>query len=668
MKKIISIILLALLITTSLAQTDIFSTRIYAASSDNEYNLPDDVNDGIMLHAYNWNFNFIKSNLKEIAEAGYNAIQVSPVQRTKATGEWWLMYQPCNYHVGNKQLGTYEDFKSLCSEAEKYNIKIIVDAVLNHIADNGNAGQWADAIDSELKKPELYHNQGNCTNYTNRWDVTQKNLGNGPDLATQRSDVQNMHINFLNECIDAGADGFRFDAAKHIETNGGQDKAINCTSNYWDNVLGSLHNKNNLYLYGEVIGDSADNGLEYLKYFDITAHSYGGILRNSVINKNLYNYIDIYNGQNKLEPQKTLCYVENHDDFDGEKHPSRPMSYDDRKFASAILHSRAKLTPLLLARPYENLWKDSDLVEVNKFRNAMSQLEANEYIRTLRSETTMIERGNNGICIVNLGGDFYLDSKTNLEDGSYTNKTKIGGTYTVSNDRISGFIPSRSIVVLYNDEYIPVDPIEPVDPVNPVDIIKYSSENNKVTITYNCQNSSTNNSSNMKIHYGYDGWKKVQDINMAKKNTNIWEVTLDIPTDLTKQLDFVFTNGSIWDNNNNKNWSINKESLNIVEPINNETIDVKFIINNAYTNIGDEIYIIGNTKELGNWNISKAIKASCIGTYPNWSVTITLPANTNIEFKALKIDKNGKETWQNGSNNKASIKNTTTQELSTTWK
>ena len=88
-----------------------------------------------MLHAYMWRFNDIKNTLPQIAEAGYKSIQVSPVQGTKGTGQWWLLYQPTNFAIGNAQLGSYEEFKALCTEANKYGIKIIVDAVLNHVAE-----------------------------------------------------------------------------------------------------------------------------------------------------------------------------------------------------------------------------------------------------------------------------------------------------------------------------------------------------------------------------------------------------------------------------------------------------------------------------------------------------------------------------------------------------
>ena len=196
-------------------------TPAYAANNNN---LPDKAEEGLMLHCYRWRFTDIKNTLPQIAEAGYNSIQVFPVQGTKAnTNEWWLMYQPTNYEIGNYQLGTEAEFKALCAEAEKYGIKIIVDVVFNHVAEGNSSGTWSDMVDSSLKRSELYHNQGSIYNYQDRYEVTQKNMGGLPDLATQRTDVQDMHINFLNKLVDAGADGFRFDAAKHIETNKGED-------------------------------------------------------------------------------------------------------------------------------------------------------------------------------------------------------------------------------------------------------------------------------------------------------------------------------------------------------------------------------------------------------------------------------------------------------------
>lgn len=410
------------------------------------YNLPSRTENGVIAQAFTWRFKDIQSHLQEFANAGYKAILVSPVQRTKNnSNDWTTLYQPCNFHIGNAQLGSYDDFKSLCSEANNYGIKIIVDALLNHVA-TSSPGQWDDAIDDSLKHRELYHNQGTCTDTTDRYQATQKDIGGLLDLATQRTDVQDMAIQFLNECIDAGAGGFRFDSAKHIETNRGQDANQSWASNYWDTVLGSLHNKNNLYMYGEVLPDNGDNNEVYRSYFDITAESYGWNVRNAVRNKNLNGLLTIPHGNTTLLPSQALCYVESHDNY--EHGQSSDFSDWEIKMGFSIIDARAEVTPQFFIRPFNNLWKDNDIIAVNKFHNAM--VGQNEYLRWPRNETMMIERGSEGMVIVNVGGDTYIDSETNLKDGTYTNKASANCTLTVSNGRIKGNIPGGQVIVLYN--------------------------------------------------------------------------------------------------------------------------------------------------------------------------------------------------------------------------
>lgn len=216
-------------------------------------NLPSNEKDGLILHAFDWSFSTIQNELPNIAAAGYKSIQVSPVQGTKEAStdpsKWWLMYQPTNESVGNSQLGNYDRLKSLCSQAKNYGIDIIVDVVMNHMANNGNADQLDSSVDPSFKDPSLYHNEGQCSNWNDREDVTQQGIGM-PDLNTQSSAVQSKAIAFLNQCIDAGVSGFRFDAAKHIETDLGLDANKPWAGRYWENVLGSLNNRSKLvYLW-----------------------------------------------------------------------------------------------------------------------------------------------------------------------------------------------------------------------------------------------------------------------------------------------------------------------------------------------------------------------------------------------------------------------------------
>ena len=435
---------------------------------------PSNADQGVLLHAYMWTFNDIKAALPTIAASGYTGVQVSPVQKTKEAGStWWLMYQPCNFDIGNTQLGTYDEFVSLCSAADTYGIKIIVDAVLNHVADNGTSGQWATAVDASLKNTAYFHNLGSCTNYANRYNMTQQNLGNLPDLNTQNPTVQGFIISFLNKCVAAGADGFRFDAAKHIETTEGEDSGQSWQGSFWTNVLSALNGKN-LYLYGEVLPDTADNHEVYTNYFDITAHGYIWTVLNGVNSKNLSGIAN-YNHQNSnLDPTKCLCYIENHDSYqDG---TTASQTYWTRKMANAILVARSGITTLILDRPNEDLWKDADLVAMNVFHNKMAG--TSEYLRWAGNETLVVERGNIGVAIINTGSSSKsISVATTLANGTYTNRATQAATLTVSNGTLSGTIPAGNVVVLYGATAITV-------PAAPATLTAGTPTNSSVPLTW----------------------------------------------------------------------------------------------------------------------------------------------------------------------------------------
>ncbi len=575
----------------------IMQNTIFASSSGT---LAKEVKDGVMLHAFNWSFNTIKSKLGEIAAAGYTAVQVSPVQGTKENTRdasmWWLLYQPTNQSIGNAQLGTRDEFASLCEEAEKYGIKIVVDAVMNHLANNGNKDSWSGVVDPAFDRADFYHNLGQCSNWDNRWAVTQQGVGM-PDLNTQHPEVQAKAKAFLNDCIACGADGFRFDAAKHIETNKGMDSGQSWQSNYWDNVLGGLSNKNNIFLYGEILQGGADNLGAYTNYMRVTDHNYGETLRTAVSNNNLY---AIGNYNSGISASNLVSYFENHDTYKDGK--SSWLTDYQRKMCWGILTARANVVPLLLSRQVgalgdagENLWQNQEVVAVNFFHNAMAG--QNEYIRYPRRETVMIDRGTKGTAIINTAGEFYLSSPTNLANGTYTDKAGSGATFNVSGGYITGQVPGGRIVVIGNYEDNPGP--------NPIDRATTSPEKpvigKEVTVQYDATNTTLNGSSNMLLHWGYDGWVKNKDVAMTSIDTNKWETTITVPTEATKTLDFVFTNGTGWDNNSSKDWHV---TLTAAEDPGKEA-PVAYFVKPANWSNSVNIYVYnksGNTvKEIAKW-------------------------------------------------------------------
>ena len=137
-KRIISVLLsITVLLTAfsipvvSAVTTDVKDSKanITETSSANQYGLQDNIQDGTMLHCFNWKYTDIKAELKNIAEAGFTAVQTSPAQANNNSGTWYWLYQPRGFYVGANDLGTKEQLRDLCTEAHKYGIKVVVDVV-----------------------------------------------------------------------------------------------------------------------------------------------------------------------------------------------------------------------------------------------------------------------------------------------------------------------------------------------------------------------------------------------------------------------------------------------------------------------------------------------------------------------------------------------------------
>ena len=426
--------------------------------------------DGTVLHAWCWSFNAIKENMAAIKEAGYTSVQTSPINAVvvgnggdkKFTNQWYYHYQPTAYTIGNYQLGTEAEFIEMNRVAEQYGIKIIVDAVLNHTTSEYSK------VSSEIKSINNWtHGADRISNWNSREEVTQKSLLGLWELNTQNPEVQQYLLKFLKNAVSDGADGFRYDAAKHIELPGEYPNQYG--SNFWNVIL----NNGSEFQYGEVLQDNISRDADYANLMSITASQYGHSIREILRNRNA-NAGNLGNYRAGVDPSKLVLWVESHDTYangntDSESE-SAWMSDEDLKLGWAMITARAKGTPLFFSRPVgggkgvrfpeqtkigdagSNLYKDPTIVAVNKFHNAM--VGQSEYIRNPNGDTNvaMIERGTQGAVIANLSdSEKSLNTETKLANGTYKDQIS-GKIYTVSNGRLSGSIARRSVLVLTKGE------------------------------------------------------------------------------------------------------------------------------------------------------------------------------------------------------------------------
>jgi phosphatidylserine/phosphatidylglycerophosphate/cardiolipin synthase-like enzyme len=75
---------------------------------------------------------------------------------------------------------------------------------------------------------------------------------------------------------------------------------------------------------------------------------------------------------------------------------------------------------------------------------------------------------------------------------------------------------------------------------------------------------------------------------------------------------------------------------------------VDFAINNPHTKVGDQVYLVGNIPELGNWDLSKAIRLDP-SEWPKWKASVEIPSGTHFEYKLLVRNFYG-NFWEPGSN------------------
>ncbi|KAF8176989.1 glucoamylase [Pholiota molesta] len=69
----------------------------------------------------------------------------------------------------------------------------------------------------------------------------------------------------------------------------------------------------------------------------------------------------------------------------------------------------------------------------------------------------------------------------------------------------------------------------------------------------------------------------------------------------------------------------------------------------ATTQLGENIFLAGSLGALENWSPDNAIALNA-NSYPTWSVTVTIPANTNFQYKYIRKF-NGAVTWEDDPNN-----------------
>lgn len=447
----------------------------------------DATNTDAILHVWCWNFPTIAENMKTIADAGFTIIQTSPVQHcynpeggskqifdpNVTEGNWYYYYQPTDWKIGNQIVGTREQMKEMLDSAAKYDVRVIVDVLPNHTAFD------VDAVSEDFYKAvggrdKMFHSQGlnPVRDYNDRLQCTLWGSGALPDVNTENPDFQKYYMEFVNDLLNMGVRGFRYDTAKHIGVHSDPvDTASGVKENdFWDVATGRKSVKgvslavpyDDLFVYGEILQDKNVPEAEYADYMGQTASSYGHVLREVLQNESA-DGIDIKNWYHNAAPEFLTTWVESHDTYCN-ANESASLTDDQIRVGWVFLTARQNGIPLFFSRPMnstrQNYYGDNvlgargndeffhpEVAAVNHFRQNMNGQK--EDIQVSDNGTVLVvNRGKKGAAISNVSHlAQFVNVPTGLPNGTYKDKV-YGIEFKVKKGRLTGIAaPCRSYIL-----------------------------------------------------------------------------------------------------------------------------------------------------------------------------------------------------------------------------
>lgn len=401
-----------------------------------------------------------KACTDQLGPAGYGYVEVSPATEHIQGDQWWTSYQPVSYKIAGR-LGDRDAFAAMVSACHGAGVKVIADAVINHMAAGSGTGTGGTRY-TKYDYPGYYQNQDfhgcrkSISDYTNRDDVQNCELVGLADLDTGSDYVRTTIAKYLDDLRSLGVDGFRIDAAKHISaTDVAAIKGKMRDPGYW--VQEVIHGA------GEAVQPD-----EYTGVGDVDEFRYGGHLKGAFQGGNIAQLKSVADG--KLGGDKARTFVDN---WDTERNGSTLTYKDGAAYTLANV--------FMLASPYGSPnvysgyeWSDKDagppsggsgwtdehakreITGMVGFRNAVGSAELTDWWDNGGSAIAFGRAGKGFVALNNGDGELRRTFATSLPAGTYCNVVKAtaddcaGNTVTVGDDGTAQVtVPGRSAVALH---------------------------------------------------------------------------------------------------------------------------------------------------------------------------------------------------------------------------
>ncbi len=597
-------------------------------------------------------------------------------------------YHVRNYFATNEHFGDLNKFKELRDALQEADIKLVIDFVTNHTSRYQNPTASYIAEDGKLYEPDImengeyaldengepydyngdgvvenlladpnndtngwFHNLGDRGSESDRWAYRNKDLGSLADFSQENSEVVAYLEKAINYWAGMGVNGIRHDATLHMNpafVKGLKDSvdSNNTITHFGEYFIGRPDEKYDDYVYFQK--QTGVNNLDFEMYRSLNS-TFGDF---SLTMSDFANML-VYTQEDYTYVNQTVTFLDNHDvtRFGYIQQNAKPYN--------------AALAVLLTSRGIPNIYygteqyvtsEDSSDVAGRIFMQTDCSFDTSTTAYSLIKELSDLRQENEAIAygtttilysddnVVVYERQFYDDivvvAVNRQPDQTYTvpaiETALSDGTY---NDYLDGMLYGGSINVSSTEGKTMLDAFELSG--GEVCVWSYNAEEAD-TPQIGDVVSTMGRAGNTVYIYG-DGL----DGNVTVK---FGEVEADITSAGKNMIETIVPQNAVPGYNDitvTKDGTVsNTFTYNVLSGEQNQII---FHVN-AATDDGENVYIVGNIPELGNWDADECTEAMLNPEYPEWYLPVSVPAGTTIEFKFIKKDASGNVTWESGDN------------------
>lgn len=559
----------------------------------------------------------------------------------------------------NAAFGNFTDFGNMITAAHAANIKVIIDFAPNHTspADAANAGFGENGrlydngalVASYASDPSGYFHHNGGTSFSNLEDGIYRNLFDLADLDHNKAPIDSYFKDAIKLWLDLGVDGIRMDAVKHMPFG------------WQQNLMSWIHGYKPVFTFGEwfLSANEVDPANHYFANksgMSLLDFQFGQKVR-QVFKDGTHDMVSLHQmitdtAAQYAQVHDQVTFIDNHDMPRFHTTGANPRKLEQAlaftltsRGVPAVYYgsehymtgtgdpaNRARITSLGTGTTaYQVI---SKLAPLRKQNPALAYgttqqrwLNGNVYIyeRQFGNNVALVAINRDLANAVNISG-----LVTALPTGSYTDKltgTLNGNSITVG---AGGAVPAFSLaagaVAVWSATPAISTPL--VGHVGPV----LGRAGNTVTIDGRAFGATKGT-----VYFGTTA--------VTGANITSWEATqikVKVPavTPGTYGVS-IKTAGNVTSN-----------TYNGMQVLTGPQVTVRFVVNNAFTAPGENIFLTGNRFELTNWSSTAPLGAlfnQVMHAYPSWYTDVSLPASTAIQFKFLKKGSGG-TVWEGGSN------------------